>query len=193
MLFVQYGMNCQRLCKSRFPHPCWDLDWLVNVLIRSLRTSERRSGIDLAARLKEYDDRELDDVGFVRTEGRIADASTKLCWNEILQRMLDEAFVNQSVAQLLILDEATVEPNADWQETSAKKDHNGESYSVGEENTCWVCIHLSKSSQNVELYGYTCYQICFGVWKGTNRIQMFPVLCASFSQFLNELQTKLQV
>lgn len=76
-----------------------DFASLLNVIIRSSRTSEKRLTIDLVATKEFYDNREIDDIGWIPSSINIADAFTKMEYNKCLDELMDTGIFSQEVSQ----------------------------------------------------------------------------------------------
>jgi hypothetical protein len=72
---------------------------LFDVLTKSTTTSEKRLMIDLTAAKQAYKRREIDTIGFIRTEHNPADVFTKVTKCKILNEILHTSFLNHPVEQ----------------------------------------------------------------------------------------------
>ena len=72
---------------------------LFDVLTKATTTSEKRLMIDLTAAKEAYKKREIDTIGFVRTEYNPADVFTKITRCKILDDILETSLLNHPVEQ----------------------------------------------------------------------------------------------
>ena len=79
------GIIGQQIPFSMFP----DSESLINVIVKSTTTTEKRLMINVKAARKAYDRAEISDVGWICSENNLADGLTKAKRCDILERVLE--------------------------------------------------------------------------------------------------------
>lgn len=75
---------------------------VLDVIIRSSKKAKSRVTIDLPAAKQAYDNRDIDDIGRIKTTDKIADRFTKNGKNKSLQVLLDTGILHQNGSQWIV-------------------------------------------------------------------------------------------
>lgn len=95
--------DMQKIMSKRIPLQLYtDSDSLFKVISKNSSTTERRLMIDLQATREAYGNKEIADIGWVRSEDNPADALTKRGTCLAMNRLLDEGRVDLEVLQWVI-------------------------------------------------------------------------------------------
>ena len=93
----------QQVTGMRVPlHLMTDSKFLFDVLSKSSRTSESRLMIDVASAREAYQAKEIDNIGFVRSDANLADGLTKSNKQSSLYELLVTAKHEPTIAQWIM-------------------------------------------------------------------------------------------
>lgn len=81
--------DIQKMVKQNVPlSMVTDSDSLFKVVVQSSTTTERRLMIDIQATREAYQERKIDNMGWVKSDGNIADGLTKINKMELIQHVM---------------------------------------------------------------------------------------------------------
>lgn len=79
-----------------------DFDSLFKVIVQSSTTTERRLMIDIQASREAYQERKIDNVGWIKSDGNLADGLTKVNKPELIQRIMRTGQLDRIADQWVI-------------------------------------------------------------------------------------------
>lgn len=79
-----------------------DSDSLFKVVVKSSTTTERRLMIDMLTAREAYQKREIDDMGWIRSDGNLADGLTKMNKVELIQKVMRTGKLDRIADQWVI-------------------------------------------------------------------------------------------